>query len=182
MDSLYMTEVGIAGGRVDLMVIDLRTHAVIGYEVKVSRSDFKGDKKWPSYTPYFNRFYFATPPGIVLPGEIPEEIGLVELRGEGTKKHLVQVQKGAELQSRFTRRSLGEAHFINLLLGYMRDFNWRHNSKRGVVCRKCQEWNNLDDPRGVPFGRWAIPEYVEIPPTPAEIKMRECVDAAILGD
>ena len=74
-DSLYMTEVGVSGGRVDLMVVDLRTHEVIGYEVKISREDFLNDKKWPSYTPYFNRFYFATLPGVIRKGELPLEIG-----------------------------------------------------------------------------------------------------------
>jgi hypothetical protein len=183
-DSLYMTEVGIAGGRVDLMVIDLRTHEVIGYEVKVTRQDFLSDRKWSSYTPYFNRFYFATLPGVILPGELPPEIGHVEMRGSGDAgdaRRLVQVQKGPRLQPVFTRKNLGEAHLVNLLLGYMRDFNWRQQRKLRVTCPKCRTQTDAEDPRGIPFGKWKIPEHVEPTPTPLEAELARQVNDAILG-
>lgn len=50
---------------------------VIAYEIKVSRSDFLGDKKWMGYLPYCNEFYFACAHGIVSPAEVPAEAGLL---------------------------------------------------------------------------------------------------------
>lgn len=48
-----------------------------GYEVKVSRSDFLRDAKYPRYLPYFHEFYFVTPQGMVKREEIDEGIGLM---------------------------------------------------------------------------------------------------------
>ena len=31
---------------------------VWGYEIKISRSDFFADEKWPGYLPFCNQFYF----------------------------------------------------------------------------------------------------------------------------
>ena len=50
---------------------------MIGYEIKVSRSDFMQDNKWHNYLPMCNQFYFACPWGIISPSEVPEEAGLV---------------------------------------------------------------------------------------------------------
>lgn len=50
---------------------------ITGYEIKVSKGDFLGDEKWPSYLPMCHRFYFATPKGLVQKGEVPEVAGLV---------------------------------------------------------------------------------------------------------
>jgi len=50
---------------------------VIVYEIKVSRSDFLDDKKWPVYLPCCNEFYFACAHGIVSPDELPTEAGLL---------------------------------------------------------------------------------------------------------
>lgn len=49
----------------------------IGYEIKVSRSDFLRDEKWRGYLPYCNRFYFVAPAGVIKPEEVPEEAGLL---------------------------------------------------------------------------------------------------------
>lgn len=158
MDSLYMTEVGIAGGRVDLMVVDLRTFDIYGYEVKSSRSDFTSDKKWKSYVPFFNYFYFATPPGIIDKKELPPEVGLLECRstkGENSRsRQLVQVKRAQLLQPMFVK-SLGERHLIRTLLGYMRDWNWRHERLLHVDCPKCGIQVPCRDPRGLPFGNYS---------------------------
>jgi len=50
---------------------------VWGYEIKVSRSDFLGDDKWHGYLPLCNEFYFVAPSGVIKPGELPEEAGLL---------------------------------------------------------------------------------------------------------
>ncbi len=51
-------------------------HTTIGYEVKVSRSDFMNDDKWYGYLPYCNEFNFVAPPGIIDPSEVPDDVGL----------------------------------------------------------------------------------------------------------
>lgn len=50
---------------------------IIGYEIKVSRSDFLGDNKWHLYLQYCNEFYFVVPVGLVAKDEIPENVGLI---------------------------------------------------------------------------------------------------------
>lgn len=49
----------------------------IGYEIKVSRSDFLNDTKWPDYLPYCTEFYFVSPPDIIQKEEVPEQAGLI---------------------------------------------------------------------------------------------------------
>jgi len=51
---------------------------VIGYEIKSSRSDFLGDKKWPEYLKMCNELYFVTPHQLVKPEEVPADCGLIE--------------------------------------------------------------------------------------------------------
>jgi len=48
-----------------------------GYEVKVSRSDFMSDTKWPDYLPMCHELYFACPSGLIQPDEVGEEVGLI---------------------------------------------------------------------------------------------------------
>lgn len=55
--------------------MDVETY---GYEIKVSRSDFKRDEKWRDYLKYCSYFYFVTPQGLIKPGELPPEVGLIE--------------------------------------------------------------------------------------------------------
>ncbi|MDY6979388.1 MAG: MmcB family DNA repair protein [Pseudomonadota bacterium] len=49
----------------------------IGYEIKVSRSDFVRDTKWQGYLDYCNEFYFVCPKGIIDKDELPPEAGLI---------------------------------------------------------------------------------------------------------
>ena len=57
----------------------------IGYEVKVSRSDFMGDDKWYGYLPYCNEFYFVCPPGLIAVEELPESVGLIWSSSTGSR-------------------------------------------------------------------------------------------------
>ena len=56
-----------------------------GYEIKVSRSDFLGDNKWPQYLKYCSQFYFVAPSGVIKPDELPKRVGLVVPTKNGTK-------------------------------------------------------------------------------------------------
>ena len=47
-----------------------------GYEIKISRSDFLGDNKWPAYLPLCNQLYFVSPKGLIDKSEVPAGIGL----------------------------------------------------------------------------------------------------------
>jgi len=49
---------------------------IIGYEIKISRADFRQDRKWREYLQYCHLFYFVTPYGLIAPYEIPPEAGL----------------------------------------------------------------------------------------------------------
>ena len=61
-----------------LAVTKSYTHpCIIGYEIKVSRSDFLGDNKWHLYLQYCHEFYFVVPAGLIAKGEIPENVGLI---------------------------------------------------------------------------------------------------------
>ena len=53
-----------------------RNMKTIGYEVKVSRSDFLRDDKWQNYLPVCNTFYFVSPPDVIHKDDLPEGIGL----------------------------------------------------------------------------------------------------------
>lgn len=50
--------------------------SLAGVEIKVSLADLKGDRKWPEYLEFCDRFYFAIPPD--FPDEfVPAGTGLI---------------------------------------------------------------------------------------------------------
>lgn len=65
--------------RLDALVMNRSwTNAcVTGYEIKVSRSDFLNDKKWPGYLGYCNQFTFVCPSSLIQPEEVGPECGLM---------------------------------------------------------------------------------------------------------
>jgi len=56
-----------------------------GYEIKMSRSDFLRDGKYPLYLPYCNSLWFVAPHGIIDPRELPEEVGLLQISKKGAR-------------------------------------------------------------------------------------------------
>lgn len=62
-----------------------------GYEIKVSRSDFLNDDKWPVYKDLTHRFYFVCPKGLIKPDELPDDVGLIWYNPE--KKNLYTRKK-----------------------------------------------------------------------------------------
>lgn len=76
----------------------------VGYEVKVSRSDFRREIRHPEKRAYamsiVDRFYFACPAGLILPHETPEDCGLVWVYEGRTR---VQ-QKAPRLETRGLKR------------------------------------------------------------------------------
>lgn len=63
------------------------------YEVKVSRSDWLGDRKWESYRDLAHTLTIAAPRGVVEISELPDGIGLLEVSSTG--KSLRCVRKAA---------------------------------------------------------------------------------------
>ncbi len=64
-----------SGRRVDVIGLD-RAGLVTIVEVKTSVVDFRGDRKWPEYLDYCDRFYFAVPEGFPA-GILPPDQGLM---------------------------------------------------------------------------------------------------------
>lgn len=62
---------------------------VIGYEIKVSKSDFRNDQKYPHYMSTCNLFYFVVPKGLIESNEVPEGVGILEF----SNGNLRQVKK-----------------------------------------------------------------------------------------
>ncbi len=57
----------------------------IGYEIKVSRSDFVRDDKMIAYIPLCHQFYIVAPTGVVEKSELPEGAGLICPTTNGTR-------------------------------------------------------------------------------------------------
>lgn len=57
----------------------------IGYEIKVSRSDFLKDNKWHEYLRTCHEFYFVCPRGLIDPAELPVHVGLLVTAGSRLK-------------------------------------------------------------------------------------------------
>lgn len=57
----------------------------VAYEIKVARSDFLQDKKWPGYLDYCNEFYFVCPRGLIDPSEVGDSAGLIWTSKNGNK-------------------------------------------------------------------------------------------------
>lgn len=71
--------------KIDALAIKISwtNYGIIGYEIKVSRSDFLRDEKWRAYLPMCNQLYFAVAPGVCEVSEVPDNCGLVILTSKG---------------------------------------------------------------------------------------------------
>jgi DNA repair MmcB-like protein len=75
------------------MVKSWANPCVLAYEIKVSRSDFVADNKWPGYLPYCNQFYFVMPKDLIDLSEVPEQVGLLVAIGQGAGARLITKKK-----------------------------------------------------------------------------------------
>jgi hypothetical protein len=77
-----LAEVPLGGGRrADIMGLDDKGRITI-VEIKVSLADLRGDRKWPEYLEYCDRFFWAVPMGFPLdlfatPAFAPDRTGLL---------------------------------------------------------------------------------------------------------
>jgi hypothetical protein len=58
---------------------------MIGYEIKVSRSDWRRDEKLADYQGLCHQLYIVAPKGVVPVEELPESVGLIEAVGDGSR-------------------------------------------------------------------------------------------------
>ena len=81
-DIFGITEVPLPNGRrLDIMAIDARGQ-IIAVEIKCSRADLLGDRKWQDYFDYCDRYFWAVPSGfdlalLDLPTLWPNRTGLI---------------------------------------------------------------------------------------------------------
>jgi hypothetical protein len=75
----------------DLLKLDAwvlrRTYSpltIIGYEIKVSRSDFVQDQKWMDYLELCHAFYFVCPAGMIRATDLPSGVGIIWVSKSGT--------------------------------------------------------------------------------------------------
>lgn len=92
--ALFLTEVKTGptwyAGEDSLMKIDALSlklswakPCITAFEIKVSRSDFMNDDKWPGYLDYCHRFYFVCPSGLISRDEVSPEVGLIYVNDAG---------------------------------------------------------------------------------------------------
>ncbi len=73
--------------------------ATIGYEIKISRSDFLRDKKWPEYLQYCHEFSFVCPWGIINPEEITDSsVGLYWISKNGKRLFIQRKAEHREIE------------------------------------------------------------------------------------
>lgn len=82
---------------------------MIGYEIKISRSDFLQDKKWRDYLPVCTQFFFVCPHGLIRVDEVEDPAGLIYLSKTGRMLRTVKAAKLLE----------PKADALNLLLTYV---------------------------------------------------------------
>lgn len=69
---------------------------ITAYEIKVLRSDFLNDNKWTQYLDYCHQFYFVAPKGVINEGELPDNVGYLEVSKNA--KRLITKKKSPSRQ------------------------------------------------------------------------------------
>lgn len=87
---------------------------LLAVEIKVSLADLRGDRKWPGYLDWCERFYFAVPVGFPLDA-VPQAPGLI-----------VADRYGAEIVRESPVASLAPARRKALTLSFARVAAERH--------------------------------------------------------
>jgi len=70
----------------------------IGYEIKISRSDFLKDQKYVEYLNLCNELYFVCPQGIIKEDELTDGIGLLIVSKNGTNLYTKKKAKFREIE------------------------------------------------------------------------------------
>lgn len=89
-EDIYISEckMGRAGSRILDAWVMKKTWSpktTIGYEIKVSRSDFLQDNKWREYMDTCHQFYFVCPWKLISKEELPDGVGLMWVSQNGSR-------------------------------------------------------------------------------------------------
>lgn len=68
---------------------------LIGYEIKVSRADWRRDEKIADYMGLCNLLNLVAPKGVIPVEELPDGVGLLELAGSGTGARLITKRRAS---------------------------------------------------------------------------------------
>ena len=114
----------------------------IGYEIKVSRGDFKADNKMYTYLPLVHQLYLVCPKGLVRPEELPVEIGLMYYNPDDggltykkkTPKRDIEINAEMLLYIIYSRLGSDRIPFFSDRAEYWREWldNKRKNSDLGA--------------------------------------------------
>lgn len=76
-NGVYVPEFTFGDLRIDAIIIDIRRKWIKGFEIKLTRKDFKRDDKWHLYTQFCSTLSIVCPEGLIQPEEIKEPFGLL---------------------------------------------------------------------------------------------------------
>lgn len=108
----------------------------IGYEVKVSRSDWTRDQKFEAYRACCHLFFVVAPKGVVDRAELPAGVGLLEPIGAGTGQRLI-------LRVKPVRQEPESDHLVRLMahaLMWRKGVSNDHEQQRR---RRAERWREL---------------------------------------
>lgn len=94
----------------------------IGYEIKVSRSDFLQDQKYIEYLNLCNELYFVSPNGLIKPDELTDGIGLIITSKNGNKLYTKKKAKYREIEP-----PLGLLNYIIMCRSKITKSNYQNN-------------------------------------------------------
>ncbi len=103
-----------------------------GYEIKVSRGDFKRDTKYQEYLPYCTAFSFVCPDKMITKDEIPDTVGLIYCRDDGS---LRTVRKAAETKP--------DTELFNSMLRYLVYYRTGSNRQQIAAAKRQVEKERL---------------------------------------
>lgn len=119
--------------RLDVMAVK-RTWSpitIVGVEVKISRSDFTADDKWPEYLLLCQQFYWACPAKLIDPSEIDPRCGLIYVYETGAARTVKRAQH---------RDIPPDPYMLLYLLLWRDDRNERHqNADRERIIQEMRE-------------------------------------------
>ena len=121
--NVYIDEYTHGGLRIDGISVNTRERTIKGYEVKVSRSDFKQDKKWHLYGEFCSSLSIVCPPNLIQPGEIDRPFGLIWIGYKARKTGYLDFGEWDVVETfEYKKRpkELADVNMYNWLFTYMR--------------------------------------------------------------
>lgn len=75
--NVFVPEFTFGDYRIDGAVFNTKTRWIRGFEIKVSRSDFITDEKWPLYSTFLSSLTIVCPNGLIRKEEVAAPFGLL---------------------------------------------------------------------------------------------------------